>query len=240
MEKENQIILSDRLQTIADMICEECRVADIGTDHGYLPIYLLQKKRPIFVAACDINQGPLDHAKRSAAQYGLENAMSFRLGNGLACVAPNEVDTIIIAGMGGETIAAILEAAPWTKSGECRMLLQPMTKVEFLRPWLSERGYVIEQERLVYENRTYFPVMAVTGGGEKRELSLGQIWGGVALQNDPLQTKALDETIRHLNYALTGLGKSSLPENKQRSEQYRCIIEQLQAMKEEILHANGS
>ena len=240
MEKENQIVLSDRLQTIADMICEGSRVADIGTDHGYLPIYLLQKKHPVFVAACDINQGPLDHAKRSAAQYGLENEMSFRLGNGLACIAPEEVDTIVIAGMGGETIAAILEAAPWTNSGAYRLLLQPMTKVEYLRPWLTEKGYMIEQERLVYENRTYFPVLTVVGGGEKRELTLGEIWGGVALQNDPLQLDALQETVRHLSYAVSGLEKSALPENKQRAEKYRCIIEQLQSMKEDILHANGS
>ena len=234
MEKENRMILSDRLQTIADLIGEGCRIADIGTDHGYLPIYLLQQKKPAFVAACDINRGPLEHAQRSAAQYGLEHSMSFRLGNGLACIDPNEVDTIIIAGMGGETIAAILEAAPWTNSSAYRMILQPMTKVEFLRPWLAERGYVIEEERLVYENRTYFPVLSVRGGGERSKLTLGQTWGGVALDRDPLQQQALSETIRHLQYALSGLEKSSLPENTRRAQQHREIIRQLESMKEEL------
>ena len=179
MATEKQLCLSARLQTIADLVACGSRVADIGTDHGYLPIWLLQNNRASFAVACDVNEGPLEHAKRSAAQYDLGKGMDFRLGNGLACVAPDEVDTIVIAGMGGETIISILEAAPWTNHPKYHLLLQPMTKAELLRPWLAQKGYCFVTEQLVYENHTYFPVMSVIGGDLSKELSLGQIWGGV-------------------------------------------------------------
>lgn len=239
MAKEKQIVLSGRLQTIADLIPAGSRVADIGTDHGYLPVYLLQKGIVHFAAACDVRQGPLDHARRSAAQYGLLERLNFRLGDGLACIAPHEVDTIVIAGMGGETIISILQAAPWTNNEQYRLLLQPMTKMEVLRTWLAEHGYRFEDERLVYENRAYFPVMAVIGGGDEKKLSPGQMWGGVALLDDPLQGKALDETIRHLSFAVSGLASSSASGNAEKAAYYCAVVAQLQQMKEEWLHANG-
>lgn len=239
MANEKQIELSDRLQTIADLIRPGSRVADIGTDHGYLPVYLLQNGMVAFAAACDVRDGPLDHARRSAAQYGVSGQLDFRLGDGLACIKPGEVDTIVIAGMGGETIASILKAAPWTNSTQYRLLLQPMTKMEILRAWLAIHGYQFVQERLVHENHTYFPVMVVTGGGEERALSLGQMWGGVGLLHDPLQGRALEETVRHLSVAVVGLEKSSAPGNAEKAAHYRAVVAQLQQMKEEWLHANG-
>lgn len=239
MASEKQLCLSDRLQAIADLVPRGSRVADIGTDHAYLPIWLLQQGRVSFAAACDVKEGPLQRARASAARYGFDEALSFRLGDGLADISPDEVDVITIAGMGGETIIAILEAALWTKSGNCRLLLQPMTKAELLRPWLAANGYRFLEERLVYENHTYFPVMAVTGGGEACTLSLGEIWGGVKLEHDPLQGNALDDTIRHLSFAVTGLERSSVPENAEKADYYRAILEQLRQMKEEWSHANG-
>ena len=160
MDGGKELILSERLLAIAQWIPPGSRVADIGTDHGYLPIWLLQHGCAAFIAACDVREGPLEHARRSAAQYGLQEKLSFRLGSGLSCVAPDEIDTIVIAGMGGETILSILEASPWTNDARYTLLLQPMTKAEVLRPWLSEQGYVFLKERLGLENRTYFPIMA--------------------------------------------------------------------------------
>ena len=240
MAGEKQLCLSDRLQALADLVPPGSRMADIGTDHAYLPIWLLQHRRVSFAAACDIGEGPLQRARASAARYGFEDALSFRLGDGLACMTPGEVDVIAIAGMGGETIISILEAALWTKAENCRLLLQPMTKAELLRPWLASNGYRFLEERLVYENHTYFPVMAVTGGGEEHTLSLGQIWGGVKLEYDPLQGRALDETIRHLSAAVTGLALSSAPENGDKAAYYRAVLSQLHEMKEGWLHANSS
>lgn len=239
MASEKRIIISARLQVIADMVPDGSRVADIGTDHGYLPIWLLQNKDILFALACDVNEGPLDHAKRSATQYGVLDSMTFRLGNGLSCIAPEEVDTIIIAGMGGETIISILEAAPWVNASAYRLILQPMTKAELLRPWLAQNGYRFLSEQLVYENHTYFPVMEISGGAKAAELTPGQIWGGVKLCHDPLQGDALDKLIKQLGLACSGLEKSSIPENKEKAEHHRSLIAQLQTMKEAWIHANS-
>ena len=239
MAKEGQIALSGRLRTIAAMVPPGSRVADIGTDHGYLPVWLTQHSRVSFMAACDVNRGPLEHARRSAARYGLEEAISFRLGDGLSCILPEEVDTIVIAGMGGETIAAILRAAPWTNRPEYRLLLQPMTKQPLLRAWLAEHGYGFVEERLVYENHTYFPVMAVAGGGRAQTLPAAAQWGGVLLREDPLQGGALSETIRHLRCAAEGLEQSAAPENKRKAAEHRMVMEALQRMKEDWEHDNG-
>lgn len=239
MTNEKQLCLSDRLQTIADLIPTGSRVADIGTDHAYLPVWLLQNGVATHAVACDVNEGPLERARGSAAQYGITENISFRLGNGLACVAPEEVDTIAIAGMGGETMIAILEAAPWTREGKHKLLLQPMTKAELLRPWLAEYGYRFIVERLVFENQTYFPVMMLEGGGDAKQLTPGESWGGILLQHDPLQGRALDEIIRHLSYALAGLEKSASESNREKAEHHRALIAQLQKMKEAWLHDNG-
>ena len=114
-----------------------------------------------------------------------------------------------------------------------------MTKAEVLRPWLSEQGYVFLKERLVLENRTYFPIMALRGGGTGQPLSIGQAWGGVALQDDPLQGNALDALLHLCTYALNGLERSTVPKNLERAAQQRAILVQLRRMKEEWLHANG-
>lgn len=239
MAAEKQINLSVRLQTIADLIPHGSRVADIGTDHGYLPIWLVQQGIAAFVAACDVNRGPLEHARRSAAEYGLEDALSFRLGNGLACINPGEVDTVVIAGMGGETMISILEAAPWVNAPEVHLLLQPQTKAEVLRSWLARQGYSFLEERLVYENHTYFPVLSLCGGGAAMELSAGQCWGGVKLLHDPQQGAALEKTMRQLSLAAKGLEQSAHPANCEKAAQSRALIAQLQEMKEEWNYANS-
>ena len=239
MTNENQIVLSARLGTIAELIAPGSRVADIGTDHGYLPIWLLQTGRAAFAAACDVREGPLDHARRSAAQWGVQEKMIFRLGDGLACIAPEEVDTIVIAGMGGETISAILEGALWTNQKSYQLLLQPMTKAELLRPWLAEHGYRFISEHLVWENNAYFPIMEVTGGGTPEKLTLGQQWGGVALDDDPLQEKALEENIRRHSYAVSGLEKSSAPDSAEKAKQHRAVIAALEEMKERVQYADN-
>ena len=142
---------------------EGCRLADVGTDHGYLPVYLLQRRRIRGAVAADIGAEPLAHARRTAEAYGVEG-IDFRLCDGLRDIAPDEVDTVVIAGMGGETIIAILEGAAWTKDGAHTLLLQPMTKAADLRYWLSVNGYSFTEERLVWDKNYLYPVLRVTGG----------------------------------------------------------------------------
>ena len=139
------LALQPRLHLLARLVPEGCRLTDVGTDHGYLPVALLQQGRITAAIASDIGAEPREHARRTALQYG----MDFRLCAGLSGVAPEETDVIVIAGMGGETIISILQDAPWTADGQHRLLLQPMTKAAALRHWLADNGYTFTGEHLV-------------------------------------------------------------------------------------------
>ena len=154
------ITLDKRLSAVAALVRQGSRLADIGTDHAYLPVHLVQVGVCPSAIASDIGAGPLDAARRTVTENGLTSEIALRLGNGLATVSAGEVEDIAIAGMGGETIAAILEAAPWVKSGDLRLILQPMTRAEDLRRWLLSHGFTILEEHLIIDGRHLYPVMA--------------------------------------------------------------------------------
>lgn len=156
------INLDKRLAAVASMVRRGSRVADIGTDHAYLPVYLVENGICPGGVAADIRQGPLDAACRTVTEAGLTDAIDLRLGDGLAPVAANEVDDIVIAGMGGETIVDILSAAAWVKDTRLRLVLQPMTRAEELRRWLLTNGFVIIEERLVKDGHRLYCVMTAT------------------------------------------------------------------------------
>ena len=198
-----ELHLQPRLQLLASLIPEGARLADVGTDHGYVPVYLLQRGLIRSAIASDIGEDPLRHAVQTAAEYEVEG-IDFRLCPGLGAIAPEETDTILIAGMGGETIIAILENAPWTKREDHLLLLQPMTKVELLRKWLADNGYTFTGERLVFDKDHLYPIMLVRGG-EQEKLSLAQQYGGVMLEGDALYGDYLDERIKKLRIAIDGL-----------------------------------
>ncbi len=213
-----QLHLQPRLQLLADLVPQGAKLADIGTDHGYLPVYLLQKGRIASAIAADIGQAPLDHARRTAQQYGVGDGLRFLCCDGLRGIGPEDADTVVIAGMGGETILHILSQAPWTKAGSTLLLLQPMTKQEDLRRWLNENGYAQSAERLVRDKDYLYPVFTVFGG-KQPPLSVGEIYGGVDIEVDPLAGEYLDQRIRRLSQAEAGLLKGSGSENRQRAEE---------------------
>lgn len=199
--------LQPRLALLAEMVPRNCRMADVGTDHGYLPVYLMQQGHIAGAIAADIVEGPLEHARRTAEEYGVEG-IAFRLCDGLSGIAPEEADTVVIAGMGGETIIAILEAAPWTASGQHTLLLQPMTKATDLRRWLGVSGFAFTEERLVWDKGYLYPVLRVTGGGQPVILTERQALCGTALQNDPLYGDYLTQHAEKLRKAAAGLRRS--------------------------------
>ena len=176
--------------------------------------------------------GPLQHARQTAAEYEVDG-IDFRLCPGLDAIAPHEADTVVIAGMGGETIQAILTAAPWTADGSHLLLLQPMTKVEYLRKWLVDKGYAFTEERLVWDKDHLYPVFAVRGGTQP-PLTAVQQYGGVLLDGDPLYGAYLDERIGKLQKAVEGLQKSSVVESavkvKELTELCRILKEKRDAL----------
>ena len=154
------INLDKRLSTVAAMVRHGSRIADIGTDHAYLPVYLVQAGICPGGIAADIRSGPLDAARRTVTEAGLTDVIALRLGDGLAPVKADETDDVVIAGMGGETIVAILAAADWVKDARLRLILQPMTRAEELRRWLLTSGFTVAEERLVRDGHRLYPVMA--------------------------------------------------------------------------------
>ena len=204
-----QLALQPRLHLLARLVPEGCRLTDVGTDHGYLPVALLQQGRIAAAIASDIGAEPLEHARRTAMQYGVDG-MDFRLCAGLSGVAPEETDVIVIAGMGGETIISILQDAPWTADGQHRLLLQPMTKAAALRHWLTDNGYTFTDEHLVEDKGRIYPILCVKGG-VFRPLTEAEALCGVLLADDPLYAAYLTEHITKLRRSAEGLRRSSDP-----------------------------
>ena len=232
-----QLVLTPRLQLLADWVRPGTRFADVGTDHAYLPVWLRLQGRVTTAIASDLRKGPLERARETGRFYGVDG-IEYRLANGLADIRPEEVDTIAIAGMGGETIAAILEAAPWTADGFHTILLQPMTHAPDLRRHLMEHGYQIIREALVRDRGTIYPVMEVTAG--TCTLSLGQLFGGAKLLHDPLGDRYIIEQIIRMQGAVAGLNRSAVPTDRERekADRLRDILTALLEMREEWRNAN--
>ena len=147
-------------------------VADVGTDHGYLPIYLILSGIIPFAVASDIREGPLGRARKNARKYGVDQKMKFELSDGLAFLEDGcPVDDIIICGMGGETIISIIEASDYPKKSGVRLILQPMTKAFELREYLYSGGFEIMDEMLSESGGKIYSCMLTRYTGKSRSVS---------------------------------------------------------------------
>ena len=155
-----KIPLSARLRACCDYIPQGARIADIGTDHGYLGIWLLQQGIARSVIASDIVPGPLSSAQRNAEKFGYAHRMEFYLSDG-ACSIPRDFDILVCAGMGGDTMVSILSAAPWLKNPQYTLILQCQTKTPILRRYLSESGWKIHRETVIRDGKFLYTVMQV-------------------------------------------------------------------------------
>lgn len=152
--------LTPRLRMIADLVPTCDTVCDIGTDHGYVAIYLAKKGIAQKVIAADIKEGPLMQAEKNIALYDASGKVQTRLSNGFEYIGQNEADCAIIAGMGGETIAEILQ----NEKGSKYYVLQMQTAHRDLREYLSENGFVIEKEAIAQEGRKMYTALLCTKG----------------------------------------------------------------------------
>jgi tRNA (adenine22-N1)-methyltransferase len=155
------IKLSNRLQALADAVDIGAAVADIGTDHGYLPVYLAQKRRAIRIIASDISAASLSTARRFADKYNVTKSITFVVTPGLDTITAADTDTIVIAGMGGETILQILENAPWTKSAAIKLILQPQSKIDLLCRFLYDNGYVVKKTISVVDKGKSYTIIRI-------------------------------------------------------------------------------
>ena len=221
--------LTPRLQAIAEQVPQGARLADVGTDHGYIPTALLLEGRVRRAVACDVGEAPLDRARHTAARFGVEDRIDFRLGDGLAVLAPGEVDTVIIAGMGGDNIVGILCRAPWSRDGGL-FVLQPMSRAEVLRRWLPEHGYAAEAERLVLDKGAIYPILTVRGG-VMPPAAEDRAWGGFLLEEDPLWGRYLEDRILRLRKAADGLSRARDPALEEKRQSICRVINELERKK---------
>jgi len=193
--RRKKMQLGARLQTVANFVPEKSRVADIGTDHAYLPIMLAEEKKAIVVIACDVNKGPYGVACHTVKTAGLAERIEVRLGDGLKALKPDEVDVVTIAGMGGSLICEILDASADVVRALTALVLQPMNGAAELRGWLYENKWYIEDEDLTIEdNRLYEVIYARQGIQEKPEDLLLEI-GPVLWRK---KSKLLEQHIKKL------------------------------------------
>ena len=164
-----QIKINDRLLTAIPFVRQGKRFADIGTDHAYLPIYLMDKGIIASAVAADINQGPLDKAQENILKYGFNDSISTVLCDGLTKIEPDSVDDIAIFGMGGELIVKIIDEASWVKDSDKRLILQPMTHPEKLREYLTKNGFFIVGETLSFDRGKIYQTICAQYDGIVRE-----------------------------------------------------------------------
>lgn len=162
--------LSERLMKIASYVETGERVADIGTDHGLLPFYLLENEISPHVVLCDINEGPMEKARQNANARYPGTSFDMRIGNGLSQVKAGEVDTVVIAGMGGKLIIDILSAEPEKTNSIRKFILQPRNAAPALRRWLIENQFTIANEKLAWERGRICEIIvaASAAAGEDR------------------------------------------------------------------------
>ena len=153
--------ISDRLKTAASLVSEGVVLADVGTDHGYVPIYLLEQKKIRCAIAMDINKGPLERAKEHIHLYGMDAYIQTRLSDGVAALQMGEADSILVAGMGGGLVMHILEEGKAVCQAADELILQPQSELSGVRDYLAKNGYMIDAERMVFEDGKYYPMMRV-------------------------------------------------------------------------------
>ena len=174
--------IANRIKKIAACVPHGARVADIGTDHGYLAQILLEENAPEIVLACDVNPGPLEYAKRTLAPYLSEERVEIRLGNGLQALRQEDaIDTLVIAGMGGRLMLNILEGNPAVLSGVRNLILSPNIAWDKVRQDLSQKGWRIVREDLVMEEGKFYPIMVWEKGEMAKLLSPAECFAGPLL-----------------------------------------------------------
>lgn len=155
------ITLTERLRTIADMVDSGSRLADIGTDHGFVPIYLLTLGKIRYAVASDVHMGPLDKARENTLKYGVGEKMRLCRADGMDGLREDEADTAVIAGMGGELICRILNRVPQSIQ---TLILQPMTDLEEVRKKVHRMGFTLTEEKIAREDNKFYIIMKARRG----------------------------------------------------------------------------
>ncbi len=213
--------LSPRLLACAGLVAKGDRVADIGCDHGYLSIYLLKNGIARSVIASDIHEGPLQSAMRNARKFGVQENIAFYLSDGVRNI-PRDFDTLVCAGMGGDTMVHILESAPWLRNEQYRLVLQCQSKTPLLRRYLSEKGWRITEESVLRDGKFLYTVMEVYYQPDYPRLTAGEWYFPPALLENP--SEAVPEYYR---WVVSGLKIATAYQDNVEKKQALAELEEL-------------
>ena len=184
--------LDNRLMAIADLVRKDKIFADVGTDHAYLPVYLVEKGIIKKAIAADLRVGPLDNARDAVVSYGYTEQIELRLSDGLDKFKENEVEEIAVAGMGGLLISEFINRTEWLKNENIHLILQPMTHIEELRKTLFDNGFIIDKEVVAKDGDKLYIILSVYYyEGQTAYTDLDLIVGKLPYNNDTLSKEYL-------------------------------------------------
>ena len=228
--------LSQRLSSVASMVTAGNCLADVGTDHGYVPIYLYERNVIPRAIAMDVNKGPLERAALHIAESGMKEAIETRLSDGLTALKPGEADSVVIAGMGGPLIIRILSAHPEITESLKELILQPQSEISEVRIWLYEQGYEIIEEHMVFEDGKYYPMFKAVKNPEAEKLTdLEYKYGKVSVLGEPEVLRAyLVREIANKQNILQKLNEETTEKSKGRAVEIKALLAELEEMLSEM------
>ena len=219
--------LSRRLQAVANLISEHVTVADIGCDHGYIPIYLFQTRKSPKVLALDVNEGPLKRAKEHIAVHGL--SIDTRLSDGVKELCPGEVECVVIAGMGGALTIRIMEDGELIFRNLKEFILQPQSEIYKVRQYLCMKGYRIIEEDMVLEDNKFYPMMKVINGTAPKYNNLELLYGPLLLeQKHPVLKTFLEKEKKKRSKIKETIIKEAGEHNKTRIREIESELEEIE------------
>ena len=226
--------ISKRLMTAIGMIQKGANVADIGCDHGYLGIYLVQNGIADYVFSSDLREGPLSAAKKNAVKFGVADKMEFVCADGFSGVDPEKVDTLICCGMGGDLIRKIIEHSPWVRDHRYTLILQPQSGQSEFRKWLVSQGFSILEEQPVFDERFIYFSMKVRYTGVVTKLTPGQAYVTPQMlesKSEDLPTY-IDRVLSGLEKSIKGMEMASKPD--ERLSEFKIARDEVLTMKEKL------
>ena len=224
-------MISKRLEMVASFVPQGAVILDVGSDHAYLPIELVERGQIEAAIAGEVVEGPFQSAVKNVEAHGLKEKIQVRLANGLAAFEEEDQVTVItIAGMGGRLIATILEEGLDKLSGVKRLILQPNNREDDLRIWLQEHGFRIVAESILEEAGKFYEILVVEAGQMKISASDVRFGPFLSKEVSPVFIKKWQKEAVKLEFALSQIPEKNL-------EERQVLVDKIQAIKE-VLHAS--
>jgi tRNA (adenine22-N1)-methyltransferase len=224
------IRLSKRLQAVAHQVKSGGVVADIGCDHGFTSIYLVQQQLARRVIALDINKGPLERADEHVTKYHLQESRELRLSDGVEKLSEGEADTLLISGMGGSLICRILDAYPQVTASAGELVLSPQSEISLVRHYLLEHGFAIDGEQMLKEQGKYYVVIHGVHGSQQFLREEEYLFGQILLQQgDCCLQEYLQKEKKRMEHILHSMGQKELSSSA--IHQKEILTEKLEQVK---------